>query len=213
MEQGITRMRNFTWVAYAGGPRESRRLLGDVILTEEDIVSKRDFPDGCVPSAPGALTCTTPKSNTRKSFPTIRSLPTPSTEKESIDRTGTPFPIGAFIRVTLKTCFMAGRCISVTHEALGTVRVMKTCGMMGEVVGRAASICIQRDCLPREVYNRYLDDLIELINFRARPSEPPFTIRSPFPPMPWNWRARMGLPMDWIQRNSRSGGRRQGVLS
>ena len=39
-----------TWVAYIGGPRESRRLLGDVILTEEDIVSKREFPDGCVPS-------------------------------------------------------------------------------------------------------------------------------------------------------------------
>ena len=45
---------------------------------------------------------------------------------------------------------------------------MKTCGMMGEVVGRAASICIQRDCLPREVYNRYLDDLIELINLPGK---------------------------------------------
>ncbi len=39
-----------TWVAYIGGPRESRRLLGDVVLTQEDIVSKRDFPDGFVPS-------------------------------------------------------------------------------------------------------------------------------------------------------------------
>ena len=39
-----------TWVAYIGGPRESRRLMGDVVLTEEDVVSKRDFPDGCVPS-------------------------------------------------------------------------------------------------------------------------------------------------------------------
>ena len=33
--------------------------------------------------------------------------------------------------------FMVGRCISVTHEALGTVRVMKTGGMIGEVVGKA----------------------------------------------------------------------------
>ena len=39
-----------TWVAYIGGPRESRRLLGDVQLTQEDIVSKKQFPDGCVPS-------------------------------------------------------------------------------------------------------------------------------------------------------------------
>ena len=33
-----------------GGPRESRRLMGDVVLTQDDIVAKRDFPDGCVPS-------------------------------------------------------------------------------------------------------------------------------------------------------------------
>ena len=52
---------------------------------------------------------------------------------------------------------MAGRNISVTHVALGTVRVMRTTGMMGEVVGMAATICIQEDCLPREVYLNDLD--------------------------------------------------------
>ena len=46
--------------------------------------------------------------------------------------------------------------LSVTHEALGTVRVMKTGGMIGEVVGKAASICVKNDCTPREVYERYL---------------------------------------------------------
>ena len=39
-----------TWIAYIGGPRESRRLMGDVVLTEQDIIDKREFPDGCVPS-------------------------------------------------------------------------------------------------------------------------------------------------------------------
>jgi hypothetical protein len=60
---------------------------------------------------------------------------------------------------------MAGRCISVTHEALGTTRVMKTCGMMGEVVGKAAWICATRDCLPRDVYNDHwavMDELLQL---------------------------------------------------
>ena len=41
---------HLTWVAYIGGPRESRRVLGDVVLSQEDIVSKREFSDGCVPS-------------------------------------------------------------------------------------------------------------------------------------------------------------------
>ena len=63
---------------------------------------------------------------------------------------------------------MAGRNISVTHEALGTTRVMKTCGMMGEVVGKAASICTLQTCTPREVYERYLDELKGLIELPGK---------------------------------------------
>ncbi len=54
---------------------------------------------------------------------------------------------------------MAGRNISVTHVALGTVRVMRTTGMMGEVVGMAASICKRYKVKPREIYLSYLDQL------------------------------------------------------
>ena len=58
---------------------------------------------------------------------------------------------------------MAGRDISVTHIALGTVRVMRTGGMMGEVVGMAASICKQHEVLPRAVYTDYLPELKNLM--------------------------------------------------
>jgi len=58
---------------------------------------------------------------------------------------------------------MAGRCISVTHVALGTVRVMRTCGMMGEVVGMAASVCKERNVDPRGVYSDHLDELKALM--------------------------------------------------
>jgi hypothetical protein len=54
---------------------------------------------------------------------------------------------------------MAGRDISVTHEALGAVRVMRTCGMMGEVVGMAVSLCTQYGAAPRAVYADHLDEL------------------------------------------------------
>jgi hypothetical protein len=54
---------------------------------------------------------------------------------------------------------MAGRNISVTHEALGAVRVMRTCGMMGEIVGMASAICITHEALPRAVYTDHLDEL------------------------------------------------------
>ena len=58
---------------------------------------------------------------------------------------------------------MAGRNISVTHIALGTTRLMRTHGMMGEVVGMAAAVCKKNDCLPRDVYTTYFGDLKELM--------------------------------------------------
>ena len=156
-----------TWVAYVGGPRESRRLLGDVILTEQDIVSKRDFPDGCVPST-WSIDLHYPKKQYAKKYPDNPFI-SYAVHGKGVDRSyGYPVPYRCFYSRNVDNLFMAGRCISVTHEALGTVRVMKTCGMMGEVVGRAASVCIKRDCLPRDVYERYLDDLIELIKLPGK---------------------------------------------
>jgi hypothetical protein len=58
---------------------------------------------------------------------------------------------------------MAGRNISVTHVALGTVRVMRTGGMMGEVVGMAASLCASHGTTPRGVYEKHLEDLKALM--------------------------------------------------
>ena len=58
---------------------------------------------------------------------------------------------------------MAGRNISVTHVALGTVRVQRTTGMMGEVLGMAAWLCKNHACDPREVYEEHLDELQRLM--------------------------------------------------
>ena len=160
-----------TWVAYVGGPRESRRLLGDVILNEEDIVSKRDFPDGCVPST-WSIDLHYPKKQYAQKFPDNPFI-SYAVHGKGVDRSyGYPVPYRCFYSRNIENLFMAGRCVSVTHEALGTVRVMKTCGMMGEVVGRAASICIKRDCMPRDVYKSYLDDLIELIKLPGKAFRP-----------------------------------------
>jgi len=57
--------------------------------------------------------------------------------------------------------FMAGRNISVTKSGLGPVRVMRTCGMMGEVVGKAATLCITHHTHPRAIYKNHLKELQE----------------------------------------------------
>ena len=153
-----------TWVAYIGGPRESRRLLGDVILTQEDIVNKRQFSDGCVPST-WTIDLHYAKKQYADKFPDNAFISI-AVHDRRVDRNyGYPVPYRCFYSRNVDNLFMAGRCISVTHEALGTTRVMKTCGMMGEVVGRAASICVLHKCLPRDVFHRYyaqLDHLLQL---------------------------------------------------
>lgn len=156
-----------TWVAYIGGPRESRRLMGDVVLNQEDIVSKRQFPDGCVPST-WSIDLHYPKKQYAEKFPDNPFISI-AVHGKGVDRSyGYPVPYRCFYSRNIENLFMAGRNISVTHQALGTTRVMKTCGMMGEVVGRAASICTLHDCMPREVYHRYLPDLLELLQLPGK---------------------------------------------
>lgn len=174
-----------TWVAFIGGPRESRRLMGDVVLTEEDIVSKREFPDGCVPST-WSIDLHYPKEQYAEKFADNPFISI-AVHGKGVDRAyGYPIPYRSFYSRNVDNLFMAGRCISVTHEALGTTRVMKTCGMMGEVVGKAASICALNDCNPRDVYEEHLGDLFELIRLpgKARRSTPSAEIVIPADALP-----------------------------
>jgi hypothetical protein len=155
------------WIAFIGGPRESRRLMGDVILNQDDIVAKKKFPDGCVPST-WSIDLHYPKQQYAEKFPDNPFISIAEHDRR-VDRTyGYPVPYRCFYSRNIENLFMAGRNISVTHEALGTTRVMKTCGMMGEVVGKAASICKLHDCLPREVYTHYLVDLQELLQLPGK---------------------------------------------
>ncbi len=151
-----------TWMAYVGGTRETLQLLGDVILTEEDIVSKKPFDDGCVLTT-WSIDLHYPNEQYVKKFPENPFIAV-AVHGKGVDRKkGYAIPYRCFYSRNIENLFMAGRNISVTHEALGTIRVMKTCGMMGVVVGKAAALCAQHDVTPREVYYQHLGELIELL--------------------------------------------------
>jgi hypothetical protein len=149
--------RKLSWVAYIAGKRESRRLLGDVILTQQDVQEQRPYPDGLVTTT-WSLDLHYPDPANSKYFP--------GEEFKTICKTPAIKPYAVPYRClysrNVENLFMAGRDISVTHVALGTVRVMRTCGMMGEVVGMAASICQNRHTTPRGVYGEHLPELKQL---------------------------------------------------
>ena len=171
------------WIAYVGGTRESRRIVGDVMLTHEDIVTKREFPDGCVPST-WSIDLHFPKDEYAKKFPDNPFISYADHDRR-VDRAyGYPIPYRCLYSVNVNNLFMAGRNISVTDHALGTVRVMKTIGMMGEVVGKAASIAVRRGCTPREVYTLYWQEMDQLLKLPGRARRLPddtFDVSGPAP--------------------------------
>ena len=146
------------WVAYNAGRRETRRLMGDFILTEKHI-QDRDFqPDGtCATTWTIDLHFPKTAAETKFGGEPFRS----NSENEKI--WPYPIPYRCYYSRNVPNLFMAGRCISVTHVALGTVRLMRTIGMMGEVVGMAASVCKAHGCDPRDVYTSHFGELKALM--------------------------------------------------
>ena len=142
------------WIAHIAGKRESRRLLGDVILTQQDVVGQKAFDDACVTTT-WTIDLHYPHPKNTKHFPgrEFRSI------AHHVRIKPYPIPYRCLYSRNIDNLFMAGRDISVTHVALGTIRVMNTCGMMGEVVGMAAAICKENETTPRGVYKDHLADL------------------------------------------------------
>ena len=132
--------------AYIGGKRESRRLLGDVVLTKAEVIAQRAFVGGCVPST----------WNFDVHYPDRRFYAAFHEgdgflikDYRDLYKTSYFIPYRCLYSRNITNLFMAGRNISVTHDALGAARVMRTCGMMGEVVGYAAKVCLEYGITPR----------------------------------------------------------------
>jgi len=142
------------WVAYVSGKRESRRLMGDVILSELDILNRTEYDDAAVTLTWGIDIHFADTLNS-KYFPGQEFISWYTHPKHE------PYhmPYRCLYSRNINNLFMAGRNVSVTHIGLGSPRVMRTGGLMGEVVGMAASICIENSCTPREVYEDHMDEL------------------------------------------------------
>ena len=160
--------RRLDWVAYVAGKRESRRLLGDYILKEDDIKKNVAHEDA-------SFTTSWSIDLHRKEKKNSLHFPGREFKAETTHIYIYPYavPYRCLYSRNIDNLFMAGRNISVTHVALGTVRVMRTTGMMGEVVGMAASLCKQYGIYPREVYRLHLDELKHLMEKGAGNPELP----------------------------------------
>ncbi|TWT43115.1 alpha-L-fucosidase [Botrimarina hoheduenensis] len=150
------------WAAYVSGKRESRRLIGDVVLTAEDFRNATEFADAAFPCT-WHIDVHSPHPDYFEENDTDAFFSTFTRGDKYQYKQPYWAPYRCLYSRNIDNLFMAGRDISVTQDGLGAVRVMRTCGMMGEIVGMASSICKDKGCTPREVYQRYLPELRALM--------------------------------------------------
>jgi hypothetical protein len=128
------------------GLRETRRIVGDYVLNRDDIWENRSFPDaiakGCHP---------------------IDIHPPSDKEDQTLTPVGKAYsiPYRSLLPKKADNLLVAGRCISATHEAQATIRVMGTCMAMGEAAGTAAGLAVKSSIAPREVDVKALQDTLK----------------------------------------------------
>lgn len=158
IDKGKFEKRQLKWVAYIAGKRESKRLVGDYVLRESDLMEHKVYPDGTAPTS-WTIDLHYPDPENTKQFPG-KEFKSIAVHTPIIPY---PIPFRSLYSMNVPNLLMAGRNISVSHVALGTVRVMRTTGMMGEVIGMAASVCKKHNTDPRGVYTNHLEDLKQLM--------------------------------------------------
>ncbi|WP_138483705.1 FAD-dependent oxidoreductase [Dyadobacter bucti] len=155
------------WVAYIGGKRESRRLLGDHILNQMDIQEGKFYPDGAV-TATWTIDLHFPDPKNSKYFEGQEFF----AGTKHIKVAPYTIPYRCLYSRNIENLFMAGRNISTTHVAFGSTRVMRTCGMMGEVVGFASYLTKKHKTSPRGVYQDHLDELVTILKGETLAPQP-----------------------------------------
>lgn len=136
------------------GVRETRRVIGDYIITAEEMAAGCRFDDVIVHRAEFIVDIHNPEG---------------SGQAEEHIQYCDPYdlPYRCFTPKGIENLYTAGRCISGTHRAHASYRVMSICMAMGEAVGVAAAMCAESGCTPRnlnvkELQNRLTNKGIEL---------------------------------------------------
>ena len=132
--------------------RESRRVEGDLVLTECEVVTAERFPDRVAYG--GWPIDHHPPEGLESDLPPCDL--TFLNELYSI-------PLRSLYSRDVSNLLLAGRCISVSHVALGTVRVQPTLAVAGQAVGAAGAICVRNGCTPRELSRKHVGDLQQLL--------------------------------------------------
>lgn len=139
------------------GIRETRRILGEYVLTEEDVLSARLFDDAI------ALGCWPVDVHEPPKTGAARDPDAPPEGLQKWQAVKVPYgiPYRCLVPRDVDGLLVAGRCISVTRGALGSTRVMGTCMALGQAAGTAAALAVSGHRKPRELDGAALRHVLE----------------------------------------------------
>jgi hypothetical protein len=129
------------WVGMIPGKRESRRVVGEHVLVQNELEAAKLFPDR-VAYGGWPMDDHPPGGMDSRDLPACQQIP--FKQPYSI-------PLRSLYSADLANLFMAGRNLSASHVALTSTRVMATCSTLGQAVGTAAAFCVQQNLPPKEV--------------------------------------------------------------
>ena len=130
----------FDWVGMMPGKRGSRRLHGDHMLTQQDLMGGSFYDAVAMGGWP--MDDHPPGGFDRSDLPPNTVLRTPEVY---------PIPLRSCYSKNITNLMMAGRNISATHAAFTSSRVMATCATIGQAVGTAAALCVEKAKVPRQL--------------------------------------------------------------
>lgn len=133
-----------SWVGMIPGKRESRRVVGDYIMKQEDVQVPKLFPDR-VAYGGWPLDDHPPEGMNSTGIAPYRSIPLKGPYS---------IPFRSLYCKNIENLLMAGRNISVSHVALSSTRVMATCATMGQAIGTAMAYCDKHNILPAVLGNQ-----------------------------------------------------------
>lgn len=136
------------FLGFLPGKRESRRYVGDYIMTQNDVENEGRFED-IIAYGGWSMDDHHPAGIATKEPPNI------------YHKAPSPFgiPYRCVYSKNIGNLFFAGRNISVTHSAMSSTRVMATCATLGQAVGTAAYIANKYNLSPRGVYEHKISEL------------------------------------------------------
>ncbi|MGD0777176.1 MAG: FAD-dependent oxidoreductase [Candidatus Solibacter sp.] len=148
------------WIGQVPGKRESRRIVGQYLMTEHDPQNRTVFRDEIAFGGwfidlhtPGGLLAPSSEPASAEGYT--------QTSNYAAKSYAGPYgiPLRILIAKDIDNLMMAGRNVSVTHAALGTVRVQGTTALMGQAAGTTAALALRRGLRLDEMASQGIFDI------------------------------------------------------